>query len=79
MWKTIKEEEDLVGIENWSKEKLVKQYEILRGNNIILQKRIMQLVSPSEDKSDFPQIEDIKTACDTLRKQYFIDVCHNHY
>ena len=69
-----KEEEDLVVIDNWPKEKLVKEYEILRGNNLILQKRIMQLISPSEDKSEFPEIEDIKATFDTLRKQIFTDV-----
>ena len=57
------------------RETLIGKYEVLRANNLILQKRIMQLVSPCEDKSEFPEIEDIRNLFDTLRKQYFTDVC----
>eukprot|EP01083_Nonionella_stella_P065758 172532_1 len=66
--------EDEIVIEKMSKEVLQKKYKILKGNNLTLQKRIMQLVSPSGDKSDFPVIEDIRGDFDTLRKQYCSDL-----
>ena len=69
------EAEDQVVIENWTREILFSKYEVLLANNLILQNRIMQLVSPCEDKSEFPEIEDIRGLFDTLRKQYFGDVC----
>ena len=66
-------DEDVV-IDNWTREKLTNKYNILRGHNLILQMRIMELISPSEDTSEFPEIEDIRDKFDTLRKQYSIDV-----
>ena len=67
-----------VMIENWTRETLISKYEVLRANNRILQKRIMQLASPW-DKSEYPDIEDIRGLFDTLRKQYFTDVCFVQY
>ena len=69
------EEKEEVVIEDMSKETLQKKYKMLRANNLTLQKTIMRLVSPSEDESDFPVIEDIRSDFETLRKQYFSDVC----
>ena len=72
----IEEKEDQDIMELWSRETLINKYEIVSANNLILQKRIMQLVSPAEDKSEFSEIEDIRAMFDTLRKQIHLDVCY---
>ena len=66
--------DDEVEIDNLSKQSLQRKYKMLRANNLMLQKKMMHLVSPSEDTSDFPLIEDVRSEFETLRKQYFADV-----
>eukprot|EP01084_Bolivina_argentea_P145340 254757_1 len=68
------EEKEEINIDKMTREMLQKKYKILKSKNLTLQKQIMRLLSPSDDKSEFPVIEDIRNYFDTLRKQYFTDI-----
>eukprot|EP01084_Bolivina_argentea_P145339 254756_1 len=68
------EEKEEINIDKMTREMLQKKYKILKSKNLTLQKQIMKLLSPTDDKSDFPVIEDIRGYFDTLRKQYFTDI-----